>query len=317
MIRPLSGYINRLQAIISAQLLADDLEADLWVDWRPSEVTPVPIDGVLDPHFCEHFSKSTAEIITATGVDPAAIPRYFHADDDSGIITLAGVDRGEQVFMPSLKRAWNTGTYSTLVISAGGKFTLDGSKTLTREQQREFRARRHQAYSELRLHPGVEEAAESELAKRGPFLALHLRYSDRSVESPWSRRIAPAVKQLSKSTGVKSLFVAADTQRARQEWMHRALALDLHPWSTAPVDAPRSDPRSAWGALVDWRLLTRSAGMVYFAASSFAEEAAVASGAFDVGIGLRSGPLRKAFMRCREYTHAALTYRERHSRGSA
>lgn len=311
-IRPLSGYINRLQAIISAQLLAGDLGADLWVDWQASEVAPVRIDAVLDSEFCERHSKSTEEIVAATGVDPARIPSYLHTDAEKGVITLAGFDQGEQVFMPSLKQAWATGEFSKVVISAGGKFTIHGSEHLTESQQHEFRRRRHQAYADLRLHPGIEEAAHETMVSQTSFIALHLRYSDRSLQSPWSRQIRPALHQLRQSSGVTKLFIAADTPSARQEWMQRARSMGLQPWSTTPPDVPRSDPRSAWGALVDWRILTRSAGIVYFAASSFAEEAAVASGHFDVSIGLRAGRTRRAWMSSRQWAVAVLIYPQRH-----
>lgn len=277
----------------------------------------MPIDAVLDPQFCDRYSKQSPEIVDATGVDPAGIPRYLHSDAESGVITLAGFDRGEQAFMPRLKQAWATGEFSKVVISAGGKFTIHGSEHLTESQQHDFRRRRHQAYTNLPLHPGVEERAQEAMVSHPTFMALHLRYSDRSLESPWRRHIRPALAQLRQSSGETSLFIAADTPSARQDWKERARSMSLQPWSTTPPDVPRSDPRSAWGALVDWRILTRSAGMVYFAASSFAEEAAVASGHFDVSTGLRAGPGRRAFMRVREYAHAAATYRERHSAARA
>lgn len=316
-IRPLSGYINRLQAIISAQLLAEDLGADLWVDWQPSEVAPVQIEQVLDPRFCDEHSRSTAEVVRALSVDPAAIPHYLHTDPTKGVITLAGFDRGEQAFMPRLRQAWDAGDFATIVISAGGKFTIRGSERLTDAQQHEFRRRRQQAYARLRLHPDIEGAADEAVESHPSFIALHLRYSDRSLESPWSRSIRPALEHVSRSSGLMSLFVAADTPSARNEWTQRARSMGLEPWATSSPDVPRSDPRSAQGALIDWRILTRSAGMVYFAASSFAEEAAVASGHVEESIGLTAGPLRRSFMRLRQYAHAAATYRERHSATSA
>ena len=310
-IRPLSGYINRLQAIVSAQLLAEDLGADLWVDWQPSEVAPVSIDAVLDRQFRDRYSKPTSEIVAAIGVDPAGIPRYLHSHPESGVITLAGFDRGEQAFMPRLKEAWATGEFAKVVISAGGKFTIHGSAHLTESQQREFRRRRHQAYADLRLHPGIEEAAYEAMVSHPSFVALHLRYSDRSLESPWRRHIRPALQQVTRRSGLTSLFIAADTPSARQEWIQRARSMGLQPWSTTPPDVPRADPRSAWGALVDWRVLTRSAAMVYFAASSFAEEAAVAAGNVDVSIGLRASRNRRAWMVSRQWSVAALTYPQR------
>jgi hypothetical protein len=311
-IRPLSGYINRLQAIVSAQLLAEELGAGFWIDWQPSDVAPVSVDAVLDPDFCRQHARTELEIISTTGVSPANMPPYLTTDSARGVITLAGLDRGEQAFMPELKEVWASGNFTTIVISAGGKFTLQGSARLSPAEERAFQARRYGAYQRLALNPGIEEQAAVAMAGHEPFVGLHLRYSDRSLESPWSRQITHASRRLREMTGVRSLFVASDTPKARAVWAQRAVRMGFEPWSTDPPNVPRSDPRSAWGALIDWRILTRSSAMVFFAASSFAEEAVVASGECDRGIALKASADRRAWMQARQWSHAAVTYPRRH-----
>jgi hypothetical protein len=311
-IRPLSGYINRLQAIASARILAADLQGDLWIDWEATDVAPVDMGDVLDPDFCDRHAHSRATVIDRWGVDPAAMEPYLQGDPERRVVTLAGLDRGEQAFMPDLAHLLQNHQPEAIIISAGGKFTLAGDSVLTKEQARTFRARRAQAYAQMPLHPGIEQVAQDAMLGRAPFVGLHLRYSDRSLESPWRRQIDPVVRAVAAGEHSPSLFIASDTGVERQRWHQRARAMGLDPWSTSPGDHPRSDPRSARGALVDWRILTQSRAMVYFAASSFAEEAAVASGSFDKGVGLTAGPSRRVWMEGQQLARAAATYPRRH-----
>jgi hypothetical protein len=311
-VRPLSGYANRLQAIVSGSLLAQDLGGPLLVCWQESEVAPVPASAVLAPSYCATHVRTTSDIYGELGVDLSHIREYLTIDEGTGVITLAGLDRGEQAFMPDLRAALSRlPDARAVVLSAGGKFTLDGDAVLTPEQARRFRVRRAAGYAELSLHPGIEERA-AVAGERQPFVGLHLRYSDRSTQTPWSRDIAPAVSRVTRTAGTASVFVASDTPAQRHSWTERLQKMGLTPWSADPGDFARSDPRSALGALVDWRILTRSQAMVYFAASSFAEEAAVASGRFDEGVGLTASRTRTAWVRAGQYAEAARTYPRRH-----
>jgi hypothetical protein len=214
--------------------------------------------------------------------------------------------------MPQLREALaGMDDPAALVISAGGKFTLEGDEVLTPEQDRAFRERRAVAYADLPLHPDIESRA-AVAAAHAPFVGLHLRYSDRSAQTPWPRLIGPAVQGVTSVQRTTSVFVASDSGRQRAMWTQRLEGMGLRPWSADPGDYPRSDPRSALGALVDWRILTRAQSMVYFAASSFAEEAAVASGRFDVSVGLTATSARTAWVRAGQYAEAARTYPRRH-----
>ena len=310
-IRPQSGYINRIQAIVSAQLMAEELGSQLLVDWELSSITPVGLDSVLAADFCERHSVTAEGASRAVGVDVRSIPPYLEFDPDRGLITLAGLEKGEQFFMPSLRSMLRESKVSAIVISAGGKFTLSGGPLLSPSEDSSFRQRRHAAYSALSLHHKVEEAAAQLAGEQGNFLGLHLRYSDRSLESPWRAHVARALRRLHSHSGVSSLFIASDTRRERDRWLARASSLGLRPWCADRGIFLRTDEAGAYTAMVDWRLLTRAKASVYFAASSFAEEAVVASGGFSASSGLRAGPERIAWNRCRKFVRDGLTYPRR------
>jgi hypothetical protein len=69
---------------------------------------------------------------------------------------------------------------------------------------------------------------------------------------------------------------------------------------------------SGQAALTDWRILTRAERLIYFAESTFAEEAAVASSGYDRSIALRASAVRSTLLRARGLAQAAVSYPQRH-----
>ena len=312
-LRPQSGYANRLQAIASAWLLAEDLGSRLVVDWIPDPmVAPVQLEDVLDPRVCELLQDSMAEDCSRSSISSGALAPYLNFDSRSGVLTLAGLELGEQHFMPELSRLLKSGEVREVLISAGGKFTLKGGALLTADEERVFRQERKLAYAQLPLHPEVE--LEARTATRGlpAFHGLHLRYSDRALESPWKRQITAALTELKNRTEATSLFIASDSASAKEEWLRKARELGWDPWTSDSDEFSREDPRSSRSALLDWRILSRAHSLVFFAASSFAEEAAVAGGSYERSISLSASRARGAWMQIRKHSSAVRTYPRRH-----
>jgi hypothetical protein len=309
---PQSGYANRLQAIASAAILAESIHATWHVCWEPQAVAPTPAGQIFDHRLvAEHF-LSAEEARERWGLVRSELPLYLTASLDGRRVVVAGHDRGEQSLMPDLRECLVAQEPKVIVIVAGGKFDLRGDATLTSNQAQAFRGKRYEQYQRLRFSAAIEDAAEESATRHTPLVGLHLRYSDRSQEAPWRHRIWPALRTVVHDSGSDRVFVASDRARERERWLSYLTKQGLQPWTVRPESFDRSDPLSAVGALVDWRILTRSAGMVYFAASSFAEEAAVASGAFDRSIGLGASSTRAAVVRARTYATAAVTYPARH-----
>lgn len=309
---PQSGYANRLQAMASAAILAESINATWHVCWESQSVAPVPADQIFDPILvAEHFI-SAEEVRDRWGLVRSELPLYLSAIHGGRHIGVAGHDRGEQSLMPDLRELLATQTPETIAIVAGGKFDLRGDATLTPDQARSFRSRRQEVYKRIRFSAAIEDAAEESVAHHTPFVGLHLRYSDRSQEAPWRHRVWPALRTVLAGSGTDRVFVASDGARERERWLGSLTRKGLQPWTVVPKSVDRSDPLSAFGALIDWRVLTNSAAMVYFASSSFAEEAAVASEAFDRSVGLEASSTRAVLVRARTYARAAVTYPVRH-----
>jgi hypothetical protein len=304
---PLSGYANRLQAIASASILAEDLGGRLAVCWETSDVAPAPAGAVFDASFVAAHVVTSDEADERWGVRREAVPRYLSVDPDARRIGLAGHDRGEQHFMPDLDRALaSMPEVETVVLVAGGKFCRPGTSEAA------FRGQRHDFYRAMRLAPAVEEAVDRECRDRPDFVGLHLRYSDRNRQAPLRRRIRPALIEVAGRAGVRSVFVASDTGRERARWCEVARAAGLEPWTVDPGSLARAEAGSVHGALVDWRILGRARAMAFFAESSFAEEAAVAGDGWDRSIGLPASGLRAVAVQAGDYARAAVTYPRRH-----
>lgn len=297
-VQPQNGYINRIQALASSALLARELGAEFEVQWIPSPAAPASPDSIFSPQFLECFAPnpSTWEL------EP-----YLNFDSANGVVSLAGLDKGEQVFMPELKSLLESGcVVSEIRISAGGKFSLGGEDV-------GFSISRSNFYrNELEFTKVIEDAVADAIADHGDYLGLHLRYSDRNHEAPTRRKVLEAVKSLARSSGISSMYVASDSPTALKWWTGKLRNLGLEPWWLNSVDQDRSDPNSAISALVDWKLLASSKAMIYFSQSSFGEEAAVASNGGVKSIALETSRARRTFAIFGNYVRAALSYPRRH-----
>jgi len=299
LVYPMSGYINRLQTMASAALMAQDLGASVHYCWVPFPLVPGGPEDVFAEAFVRTHFVSPEQAQEWSGMSLEAIPRYVGADHHRGVAWLRGHDRGEQALLPELTALLEgEPSITTLVIVSGGSFALGNG--LSAE------ARRSLWYRDLEFHPRIEERVAAARADHPePYLALHLRHTDRALQAPSDSAVAAALAAAARESGLRSLFIAADTSEAGERWAARAAADGLEPWRVTPEALDRTDPRSAHGALVDWRLLGSAERLVYFAASSFASEAACAAGARERSIGLEPTALQVTRRRVSTWMTAA------------
>ena len=308
MIVPRNGYVNRLQAIVSAQALAHSLGAFLGIGWERQQAAPVDVSAVLDLRAVQAEFLDLAS--SPTGARHAADVPVGITRGSDGVVFLAGGMAGEQVLMPALRRELDEGI-NELVIVAGGKFWLHGDEHLTTQQADQFRSVRRELYADLKLNEEIEDQASTVVSRLPPhFLGLHLRYSDRNQQAPSRRSIREALSAL-RDDVEGNVYIAGDDLSKVAEWRSW---LDQHGWNTwvnetsqaADVESRKAD------ALVDWRILGAAHRLVYFAESSFGEEAAVASGHFDDSLGLECNRMRSIAVRSAAHFRNLVTYPSRH-----
>jgi hypothetical protein len=308
LVYPRSGYSNRLQAMASSAILARRLGADFRVCWETEDVVPDGPEMTFDPGYCAAVMVTAEHCRNEWGIVREELPRYFTSLPEQGLMVLAGHDRGEQVFMPQLRSALSTASRSTtLVIIAGGQFFLDSDASPSVDWNAGFRRERHEYYSYTPLNPAIEGAARAQISEHGPYIGLHLRYTDRAHQTPFDREIRAALERASRESGLDDVFVATDNRATREKWSRIVRELGLRPWSVEHGSWDRSVSGSGHAALVDWRILTRSERLVYFAESTFAEEAAVASGGYERSIPLAANALRSTLVRAQELARNVVT----------
>lgn len=300
---PRNGLGNRLQAWSSAAILAQDWDVPLEVIWEPESSAPTPHTQLFlgEPFLpARHTFRERAYLDDVLGGPHESVPRYLWRNDQRGLVTLAGHDRGEQVFIPQLLE-WMFGASQpiTLVIIAGGLFTTNPSA---------FRGRREDFYRSLSWHPTITTAVNA-LDTSHPYAALHIRQTDRSIEAPANRSIARALHR-AREAGHSSLFIAADNVKARDEWMTRARHMGFQPWTASATEFSRSASEGGISSAIDWLFLSRARDLIFPAASTFSAEAAVAAGT--AGTPLTASAARQAWRKFTMHTHNAVMFPQRH-----
>jgi len=289
-------------------VLADELETDWYALWQPSSVAPATATQVFDTSFVGRRFRSEREVIESFGVDLDHIPLYLSEDRNNAVVYLRGHDRGEQAFMEDLRARLRDGpSLGCLVIAAGGKFDL-----LSPERSAEAVARRRDFYRGLRFVPAIAERVDTLTQGRSPYVGLHLRYTDRSLDSPSRKDISEAVVRLAETQETSHVFVAADSLTIRDLWIARLRSCGLEPWFQNLASIDRASEAAGVDAMTDWRILTRARAVAYFRESSFGEEAAVASGAFGASVGIRASRGRLFSNRARYHWANLVRYPRRH-----
>lgn len=266
---PRNGYANRLQAWASSAILAAELDVPVKVLWEPEPVAPATAEQLFSPTLLRTSFIESSEVTEVLGRPHTDWPRYLNVERD--VVVLAGHDLGEQHFMPELLETLvREPLPRLLVIIAGGKFHLPDSTN--------FELQRRVFYSRIDWSEAIRDRVDLLRADHHEYLGLHIRQTDRSITAPTAKRIRAALAELHMRTGIASLLVAADTDEARQHWQNTAIKLGLEPWTSDAREYSRSQAAAGIDAIVDWHLLGGARALVYPAASSFGEEAAVVTG---------------------------------------
>ena len=278
---PRNGYANRLQSWASASILASELDVPLSVVWESQPVAATPAPALFSPRTVESTFIASDELTEILGSRHDDIPRYVHQDHARGFVSLAGHDKGEQFFMSDLLALIESPDCpATLVIIAGGLFALPGMK--------DFDALRKAFYQRLSWSAEIDERVAEAMSSRDRFIATHVRQTDRSNEAPTRHQIRKAIELLHESTGCDSIFIAADSESARSQWCAWTSEIGLKSWSLLNQQRDRFDERAGIDALVDWRLLAHSQGVVYTRGSTFGHEAVVAAGVQGTSAGIEA-----------------------------
>lgn len=307
---PRNGYANRLQAWASSAGIATALQAKLTVVWEPEAIAPARAADLFDMAVLKETFTDGSAVSALTGLPHDLLPRHLTVLPKQSVVILAGHDRGEQAFMSELRDVLASTRARNLVIIAGGAFWLPS-------QERTAAAQRSAFYQDLPWSPLIRDRVAGLLTARPPYLGLHVRQTDRSREAPRARALRHALEEAAERTGCTSVFIAADTSRAREQWSTVAGELGLAPWTSGFVNLDRSQEVAGVDAMVDWIILGRAQAVIHTSTSSFGREAAVATGQEGAIRGCQASKPLQATRRVGELAMALATYPSRHWRRPA
>lgn len=301
---PRNGYLNRIQAWASASILAAEYDVPIRVLWEQERIAPADPHALFDPTLVHSTFIDRSEVDELLGREHESLPRYLTRLPDLGVVVLAGHDRGEQVFMGELEELIDSAPWlRALIIIAGGRFHLASSDDFTRQ--------REVFYRQLRWSQEIDARVAAELEGRGSFNALHLRGTDHALSAPTRHQVNQALTELRASSDLAELFIAADSAETLEFWTATTHALGFQPWSASRISRERTSAGAGVDALVDWRLLSNSQCLVFSAVSTFAEEAAVASGHRDLAIALTASPTTQRVRVIKRRLASLVTYPRR------
>lgn len=304
---PRNGYANRLQAWASSAILAAQLDVPLAVMWEPEAVAAAQPGDLFSASLIRRTFMPRTELDNYLGQPHEGLDRYLWVDPSRRLIVLAGHDKGEQVFMEALPAAMGDASApSTLLVIAGGKFTLFPDEDFV-QQRRIF-------YSRMAWSEAIDSGYAQARAEHSSYLGAHIRGTDRSLEAPTRKTLNRGLEQLALQSSERSLFIAADSASAGANWCERSKAMGFQPWVRSNLQHDRSMAAAGVDALIDWRLLAAAEAIVFTQASSFGEEAAVATGHFGNCIPLAAGPGIQRLRAARDTGHSAVTYPARRFR---
>ncbi len=304
---PRNGYINRIQAWASSAILASELGANCSVMWESEPVAGAAASDFFREDALTSTFISAHELTSLLGQSHDSMPRYLTVLESQGVVVLAGHDRGEQAFMIELAALLDSHpTLHTLVIIAGGIFSLPGTTS--------FREKRGNFYAALPWSQAILDRLSSLTQQnvKPSYLALHIRGTDRSIDAPTDTSIATVLKELLASQEIRSLFIAADSSESLNYWVERTTSLGYLPWSLQVRTLDRSSVIAGIDAMADWISLGNSQSLIYSATSSYAHEAAVATGNFESCISLQAGAARKSLRKVVRVGQDVVLYPSRH-----
>ncbi|CAN1484363.1 hypothetical protein MCERE3_00050 [Candidatus Nanopelagicaceae bacterium] len=279
---PRNGLGNRLQAITSAIILSKDLNAEVRILWGKETLLPLKADEIFSNPTLSKIFEECSEGRISSMLDE--IPEFLSTRDEAGEIFLRGNRLGEQRFMNKIAKLLSSEKdYKQLTIVAGGQFELKSKRNT-----REFQKRRHLVYRELTLTEEINNDANEILdSLKRPYLALHLRSTDRGNQSIADRVLVRECIRQQKRQNIESLLIVGDsTQRIAKVWQ-LFQAESIAPQLSPVNDLSRTSASGSRMALLDWILLRNATAIVASESSTFAVEAAVAGGIYENSIFLR------------------------------
>jgi len=280
---PQNGLANRLQAIASGILLANELGMTLKVHWIVEKAMPISSNEIFDEKtLLEYFISPEESNVYNEIVEKA---KYF-VSLDANYIVVKGMRLGEQRLMNKLKNEiTNQKENLDIVVISGGKFLLNRNRFFTDSST--FRTLRKEVYNQLKFHKKILEnvdALQKQLGKN--YVAVHLRGTDRISETIKIKKFIKLLK-LDLNKIYESIFICGDSYDRRMALQDLLEKTGFNNIVVPEIDFSRSTVSGIQDAAADWLVLSKAKKIIFSEGTTFSYEAAVAGGVFSNSVILK------------------------------
>lgn len=280
---PQNGLANRLQAIASGKLLANELGMTLKVHWIVEKAMPINSSEIFDEQtLLEYFTSPEEGSVYNKIVERS---KYFVSLDANSIV-IKGMRLGEQRLMNKLKNEIRIQKENLdVVVISGGKFLLNRNRFFTDSST--FRTLRKEIYDQIKFHKKILEnvnALQKQLGKN--YVAVHLRGTDRISETIKIKKFIKLLK-LDFNNINEPIFICGDSYDRRMVLQDSLEKAGFNNIIVPEIDFSRSTVSGIQDAAADWLVLSKAKKIIFSEGTTFSYEAAVAGGVFSNSVILK------------------------------
>jgi hypothetical protein len=285
---PINGLVNRLRAMASAAIFAEQHSMSLDFFWIATNVMNCNPLEVFSSEFCQAHFKS---VDNNSSLDFLASQREEIFAVKGSDLLVAGGRSGEQKYLAKVKETLiPNAKILRLIIKSGGLF--HDCEHIGCVDCKSFREKRADFYRAIGSSTPVMSEVDFLESKLGSdFIGLHIRQTDKSRDERVSinRMIRELKKELKKKDLYKEfprVFVCGDDPRGLEEVSRLLNKLRIENLVRLDIDFNRENSSNAISAYSDWLMLSRATKIFFYGNTSFSYEAAVLGGVFDQSVHL-------------------------------
>jgi acid phosphatase class B len=256
---PVNGFCNRIRAIVSAKIIADDLNIPLYIKW-------IPEIKICNCVYNDVFGDNS-NLWNITYEDTGTFKSGLTINNN--ICMLKGAQRGEQYYITNFYE----NNCSKKIIKSGGNFYY--TKKYNKDQ---FNNKKNENYKLIKFNDIIYEKYK-ECNKKFPenYIGVHIRAQDFHFKKRsknfnidlFEQNILKCVN----NNNMNNILLLGDTKDLINKFKNQLIKHNLNIFTTNDIDSDRDNYVGLQLAIVDFLLLSNSKYLFLTTRSSFGNEA--------------------------------------------
>jgi hypothetical protein len=251
---PVNGFCNRIRAIVSAKIIADDLNIPLYIKWKPDK-------NICNCHYNDIFGDNS-NLWNITDEDTGTFKSGLKSNNN--ICTLKGEQRGEQYYITNFYE----NNCSKKIIKSGGNFYY--TKKYNKDQ---FNNKKNEIYKLIKFNDIIyEKYKELLIDKPKEYIGIQLRSKDFFFKQMYSTiNIELLIDSILKCKN-NNILLIGDDKDFINKYKSILIKHNLNIY-TSDIDYDRNSVIGIQLGVVDFLLLSNAKHIFVTKESSFGNEA--------------------------------------------